>query len=77
MSSLHVILHVIEMSHQCMRITKANLIHVSLVININKGTSQTLQGPQDKICSTQTLLKNLMMQYFNGQFQHDNAKYGA
>ena len=65
MSSLCTILHVIEMSHQCMRITKSNLVHVSLVININKGRKTNLaqHKPYLKIrwCNTSMDNSNMTM----------------
>ena len=42
MSSMHVILHVIDMTCQCMRIMWANLLNVSLAITINKSLKMFL-----------------------------------
>ena len=42
MSSSHVILHVIDMTCQCMRITWANLVNVSLATTISKSLKMFL-----------------------------------
>ena len=51
-SSLHVILHVIEMTHWSTSTMQTNLVNVNLITNINKSLKTLLDTNLTKFCTT-------------------------
>ena len=69
-SSLYVILHMVEVMHQCKRIARASLVNVSLIIKINKSCLKILldAGLTLKFCTKCTYSASI--NGFNDTSQH-------